>query len=116
MLMYSLSHLALKLQGRLFGLPLVSELDLLLQALKRLWLDQLFDGACAECDGELLVVFVEVEAGNAEGATVQLRSVGRLLNALLELNVFVPERVALEVETDELGATLEKTVLSVWIL
>jgi len=40
-------------------------------------------------------------------AAVELRNVCWLLDALLEFDVLVPERVALIVETDKVGTALE---------
>lgn len=64
-------------------------------------------------DSELLVVFGEVVARDAEGAAVQLGGVSPLLVAFFELDVLVPERMVLKVKTDRLGAALEETILSV---
>jgi hypothetical protein len=47
----------------------------------------------------------------AEDASVKLGDIGRILDALLELDVFVPEGVALEVKADEMGAALKEPKL-----
>jgi hypothetical protein len=50
--------------------------------------------------------------GELEDAAAELCGVGGLVDALLEFDVLVPERVALEVKTNKVGAALEETVLS----
>jgi hypothetical protein len=81
--------------------------------LERLWLSQLVDWSLVKQSRELLVVFRKLGGRDAEDAAVEFRSIGWLRDALLELNVFVPEGVALEVKADEMGAALEEPVLSV---
>jgi hypothetical protein len=54
-----------------------------------------------------------METGDAEGAAIQPCCVRWLLDALFELDVLIPEWVALEVETYKVGAALKETILSV---
>jgi hypothetical protein len=49
--------------------------------------------------------------GELEYTAVQLGGVGWLLDAFLELDVLVPERMALEIKTNKVRASLEKTIL-----
>jgi hypothetical protein len=79
--------------------------------LKRWPLDQILDRACSEQNRELLVVFVELVYGELEDATAQLCGVRWLIYALLEFDVLVPERVALEVKTNKVSAALKETIL-----
>jgi hypothetical protein len=46
-----------------------------------------------------------------EHAAVQLGGVGWFLDAFLELDVLVPERMALEIKTNKVSAALEETIL-----
>jgi plastocyanin len=47
--------------------------------------------------------------GNLGDATVQLRNSSWFVVSILELNVFVPEGVTLEIETDEVRTAFEQT-------
>lgn len=47
-----------------------------------------------------------------QDTAVDLGNVGWLLDALLELNVLVPEWVALKVESDKMSAPLKKPIRS----
>lgn len=53
--------------------------------------------------------------GEIQNAAEDLGDVGGGLDALFELNVLVPERMALKVTADEVGTTLEESSLSVWL-
>jgi hypothetical protein len=49
--------------------------------------------------------------GELEDAAAQLCGIGWLVDALLEFDVLVPERVALEVKTNKVSTALEETIL-----
>jgi hypothetical protein len=99
--------LSLNFKRGLFGLSLVLLLDCALQSLECVSVDQFFNRPTAEQDGELVVVSGELVDGKMYNAAVDAGNIGRLLDALLELDVLVPERMTLEVKADEVSTALE---------
>jgi hypothetical protein len=66
-----------------------------------------------EC-AELFVIALELIQWYVNNAFVESRNTGWFLDAFFEFDVFVPERVALIIETNELGAAFEKPERLAW--
>jgi hypothetical protein len=81
-----------------------------LQRLECFGLNKLLDWPVVCEVGKLFEISSELVNGQLQNAAVDLGDIGRLLDALLELDVLVPEGMALEVKTDEMSTALEQTI------
>jgi hypothetical protein len=104
------AQLSLELKHWFLGLSLILNLACALQRLEYFGINKLLDRPVVCEVGELLEVSSELVDGQLQNAAVDLGDIGRLLDALLELDILVPEGMALEVKTDEMSTALEQSI------
>jgi hypothetical protein len=86
----------------------------LLQSIELRGVSKILDLARGDECAELLVVALELIQRYVNDAFVEFRNTGWLLDAFFEFDIFVPERMALIIETNKLGAAFEKTGRLAW--
>ena len=84
-----------------------------LDGLERFGVYKLLDWPRTDENGEFLVVPRELVNGEPHDTTIYFGGIGGFLRAIFELDVLVPERVALEVKANKVGTALEQPAMSV---